>query len=182
MQLSVGQKVCYPNQGVCVVEDIDNKKINGSLMSFYLLRILHDNSTIFVPTANADAVGIRPVINARQYKNLMSDLGGDFSNVSPDWKTRSREYGEQLQTGDVFMAADVLKKLTFLSREKKLSLREQTLLERAKFLIISEVTIAGLASENKIESKIDSLVETACNTHYITQPFVMPASQEAVKS
>lgn len=179
MDLTVGQKVCYPNQGVCVVEDVDNKKIGGSLKSFYLLRILHDNSTIFVPTENAHSVGIRPVINAKQYKNLIADLGEDFGMVSPDWKTRSREYGEQLQTGDVFKAADVLKKLTYLSREKKLSLREQTLLEKAKFLIVTEVASAGLATENKIEIKMNSLVEDACVKHHITQPFVMTANQDA---
>jgi RNA polymerase-interacting CarD/CdnL/TRCF family regulator len=26
MELSVGQKVAYPNQGVCLVEDIEQKK------------------------------------------------------------------------------------------------------------------------------------------------------------
>lgn len=174
MNLSIGQKVCYPNQGVCVVEDLDNKKIGGSLKSFYLLRILRDNSTIFVPTENAESVGIRPIISSKEYKNLVSDLSEDFGMVSPDWKTRSREYGELLQTGCVFKAAEVLKKLTYLSREKKLSLREQTLLEKAKFLIVSEVTNAGLAAENKIETKINALVEDACVKHHIVQPFVMP--------
>lgn len=173
MELSIGQKVCYPNQGVCVVEDLDNKKIGGSLKSFYLLRILRDNSTIFVPTENAESVGIRPIIDTKQYENLMSGLGDDFGTVSPDWKTRSREYGDLLQTGCVFKAAEVLKKLTFLSREKKLSLREQTLLEKAKFLIVSEVTNAGLDSENKIETKINRLVEDACVKHHETQPIVM---------
>ena len=178
MELSVGQKVCYPNQGVCVVEDLDNKKIGGSLKSFYLLRILRDNSTIFVPTENAGAVGIRPIINTKQYKNLISGLAEDFGMVSPDWKARSREYGDLLQTGCVFKAAEVLKKLTFLSREKKLSLREQTLLDKAKFLIVSEVTGAGLESEIKIETKINELVENACTKHHVTQPNVMAVKSE----
>ncbi len=176
MELIIGQKVAYPNQGICLVEDIENKKIAGNSMNFYLLRVLSDNSTIFVPTANAETVGIRPIITSKQYKNLVVNLAKDFGAVSDDWKVRSREYNEKLQSGDVLEAADVLKKLTFLSREKKLSFREQTMLEKAKFLIVSEVTNAGLADEGKIESTLKELIENACTKHHVIQPNVMSAT------
>ena len=61
MQLSIGQKVAYPNQGVCMVEGVQQKFVCGSSIDFYSLRVLNDNSIIFVPTANAETVGIRPV-------------------------------------------------------------------------------------------------------------------------
>lgn len=176
MELSVGQKVAYPNQGVCMVEQIENKKIGGNSMSFYALRVLSDNSTIFVPTANVEAVGLRPIITEKQFKSLITDLETDFEDVSSDWKVRSREFNDKLQSGDVFEAADVLKKLTFLSNEKKLSFREQTLLEKAKFLIVSEVTNAGLAHEGKISDRIDKLIGHACDIHLDTQPSVMSAT------
>jgi len=176
MELSIGQKVAYPNQGVCLVEDIERKQIGETLMKFYALRILSDNSIIFVPMANAEAVGIRPIITSRQYKRLIESLAADFEDVSSDWKTRSREFSLKLQSGDVFQAADVLKKLTFLSHEKKLSFREQTFLEKAKFLIVSEVTNAGLAKEIRLETKINQLIENACHKHSITQPKVLAAS------
>ncbi len=167
MELSIGQKVAYPNQGVCLVEDIEKKQIGDNQMRFYALRVLSDNSTIFVPTANAEAVGIRPIIGSRQYKTLLKTLGKDFDQVSNDWKVRSREFNEKLQSGDIFEAADVLKKLTFLSGEKKLSFREQSLLEKAKFLIVSELRNADLGSGGKIEKKIDELVEISCNNHHV---------------
>ena len=47
MELAIGQKVAYPNQGVCLVEDIEKKQIGENQMSFYSLRVLSDNSTIF---------------------------------------------------------------------------------------------------------------------------------------
>ena len=166
MDLNIGQKVAYPNQGVCLVEDIENKQIGDNKMSFYSLRVLSDNSTIFVPTANAEAVGIRPIIGNKQYKNLLTILGDDFETVSKDWKVRSREFNDKLQSGDIFEAADVLKKLTFLSGEKKLSFREQSLLEKAKFLIVSELRNANLGTELKIEKKIDDLIEDVCSNHH----------------
>ncbi len=176
MEQDVGQKVSYPNQGACIVEDIEQKRIGEKLMKFYALRVLSDDSIILVPTANAEVVGIRPIITSSQYRRLINKLSADFEAVSSDWKERSREYNYKLQSGDVFDAADVLKKLTFLSHEKKLSFREQTLLEKARFLIVSEVTNAGLAQENKIETKITKLIENACDKHLDTQPSVMAAS------
>jgi CarD family transcriptional regulator len=176
MELSIGQKVAYPTQGVCVVEDIKKRENGNDSLSYYFLRVLSDNSIIFVPTDNAETVGIRPVISSKQYRKLVETLGADFSEVSPDWKIRSREYALKLQSGDVFEAADVLKKLTFLSHEKKLSFREQTFLEKSRFLIISEVTNADLASEKTIEKKLDDLIEKACNKHLVTQPRVLAAT------
>lgn len=173
MKLNIGEKISYPGQGICLVENIEEKKIGDQRMNFYALRILKDSSTIFVPTANAENVGIRPIICSEEYENLINRLSANFEDVSDDWKTRSKDYGEKLQSNDVFEAADVLKKLTFLSREKKLSFREQTLMEKAKFLIVSEVINAGLAPEKKIDSRITELVEDACHKHLVTQPSVM---------
>lgn len=173
MYLSIGQKVAYPNQGICLVEDIEKRRVGSNSVSCYFLRVLSDNSTICVPTEKAEAVGIRPIIGLDQCKILIGFLSKDFETMSNDWKIRSREYSEKLHSGDVFEAADVLKKLTFLTREKKLSFREQTFLEKAKFLVVSEITNAILADEEKIAVKIDKLVKKACDKHFFSQPQVM---------
>ena len=176
MELSIGQKVAYPNQGVCTVEGVLKRMIGDRSMQFYSLRLQNDNSLIFVPMENAESVGIRPVISSLQCKKLINRLSADFEPVSCDWKTRSKEFMQQLQTGDVFQAADVLKKLTFLSHEKKLSFREQNLLEKSKFLIISEISNANAADEEALREEIERLVESACRKHLRSQPKVMAAA------
>lgn len=175
MELNIGQKVAYPSQGVCMVEAVQKKNIGGNSIPFYSLRVLNDNSIIFVPTANAESVGIRPIISSIQCKKLINRLSADFTEISCDWKTRSREFMTQLQSGDVFEAADVLKKLTFLSHEKKLSFREQNLLDKSKFLIISEISNAEISDEEALRNEVDRLVELACRKHLRIQPKVMVA-------
>lgn len=176
MELSIGQKVAYPSQGVCLVEHIAKKMIGQTSMKFYSLRVLSDNSTILVPMDNAESVGIRPIISPIQCETLIEKLSTDFEAVSCDWKSRSRGFTEQLQSGDVFQAADVLKKLTFLSHEKKLSFREQTLLDKSKFLIVSEIINSNSADEAVLRDEIDRLVEIACRKHMRSQPRVMSAA------
>ncbi|MEP6945439.1 MAG: CarD family transcriptional regulator [Acidobacteriota bacterium] len=166
MQLQIGQKVAYPGQGVCLVESVNSREIAGLSISVYLLRVLSDNSTICVPTANAENVGIRPLITQKQCRFLIDQLSEDFECVSDNWKTRSRAFMDKLQSGDIFATADVLKQLTFLSHEKRLSFREQTLLEKAKFLIVSEITNANHArDESKVMTDVVSRVESACTKH-----------------
>ena len=176
MELSVGQKVSYPSQGVCLVETIGKKIIGETSIKFYSLRVLSDNSVIFVPMANAESVGIRPIISPIQCDALIDKLSTDFEPISCDWKTRSRGFTEQLQSGDVFEAADVLKKLTFLSHEKKLSFREQTLLEKSKFLIVSEIINSNSTDEDALRAEIDRLVDIACRKHLRSQPRVLTAT------
>ncbi len=166
MGIRTGQKVVYPGQGVCVVEAIKNRKIGADLVSVYRLRVLSDDSMIIVPTENAESIGVRPLISQKECKCLIDKLSDDFEGVSDNWKTRSRGFMDKLQSGDIFATADVLKQLTYLSYEKRLSFREQTLLEKAKFLIVSEITNADHKhDEEKVMTDVVALVESACAKH-----------------
>lgn len=176
MDLSIGQKVAYPNQGVCMIEDIESKTVGEKCMNFYSLRVLSDNSTILIPTENAESVGVRPILSNIQCKAVIKALSDDFEIISCDWKVRSREFTDKLRTGNLFEVAVVLKKLTFISREKKLSFREQNLLEKARFLIISEISNANAKDEELLKAEIDQLVEIACDKHAEIQPSIISAS------
>ena len=72
---------------------------------------------------------------------------------------------DKLQSGDIFATADVLKQLTYLSSEKRLSFREQTLLEKAKFLVVSEITNANQEEEDVVSREVSERIESACAKH-----------------
>ncbi len=176
MRLNIGQKVAYPNQGVCLVEEFSEHSFGTLTISGFTLRVLHDHSTIFVPENNADGVGLRPLISAIQCRKLMHMLAEDFEPYAGDWKSRSRDFTEKLRTGDIFQTAEVLKMLIYLSHEKKLSFREQTLLEKSKFLIVSEISNADPKGRTPAESEIVTLVEAACTKHLTAHPTAMAAA------
>lgn len=167
MNLNIGQKVSYPNHGVCAVESIEAKEVNGCWAEYYSLRLLSNHSVIFVPKANAEMVGIRPIIDANQSKRVLKYLADDFAEILYDWKARTRDFITRLQTGDIYETADVLKKLTFLTRLKQLSFREQRLLEKTKFLIVSELAVVCSKPEDEIERKVNKCLEKACQKHSI---------------
>lgn len=165
MNIRVGQKVAYPNHGVCRVEAIKNKQDGTHNEEFYSLRVLANNSSILVPKHKAASVGIRPVIKPLDCVVLMKFLAEDFDNPASDWKVRSREFVAKFQTGDIFAVADVLKKLTYLMQNKALSFREQRMIEKAKFLVVSELAIVCSQPECSMEEKVDASLACACAHH-----------------
>lgn len=165
MNFKIGQKVSYPNHGICKIENIGKREIAENGAEYYSLRVLANNSEIYVPICNAASIGIRPVISDVQLRGLLEFLAKDFDEPDGDWKIRTREFGEKLQTGDAFETAEVLKKLVFLARFKKLSFREQKMFEKAKFLIVSELAMVCSKKDCQIEKQVDELIEFACRKH-----------------
>jgi CarD family transcriptional regulator len=64
-----------------------------------------------------------------------------------------------MRTGSIYDMADVLKSLTFLSRSKSLSFREKRMLDRAKALIISEISEVMRQKANDVEARVDASLE-----------------------
>ena len=73
-----------------------------------------------------------------------------------DWKGRFQANSEKMRTGDIRAVAEVLKSLTILNEVKPLSYRERRMLDRARFLLISELAEASGKASNDVEAKIDA--------------------------
>ena len=74
MDFEVGQKVIYPNHGIGVVESIQTRPTPTGKISLYKLRILSNDSRVWVPQQNADGVGLRHVISMRDVKKIFAML------------------------------------------------------------------------------------------------------------
>lgn len=165
MEFKPGQKVVYPNHGIAIVEQIETRQINGEQHEFYLLRVRENNSLVMVPRRNAGEVGLRRPIAGSQCETLLQMLARDFAAPPSDWKNRFKEFSDKMRSGDLFAVAEVLKTLTWLNQLKPLSFREKRMLERARYLVISELACVCRQSEAKVEPKVDEALRGACDQH-----------------
>ncbi len=140
MTFEVGDKVIYPNHGLGIVERIEEKTILGTTCGFYHLRIVANDTTVLVPVSNVDGVGLRRAIGDDEVERLFGLLGDGKIDNHQNWKGRFKDNSDKMRSGSIYEVADVLKSLTFLAKSKSLSFREKRMLDRAKFLIISEVS------------------------------------------
>jgi CarD family transcriptional regulator len=154
MDFKLGEKVVYPNHGVGLIEQISYGYANGKSERFYMLRILSSGLKVMVPQTNIESVGLRPVIRSTQAGAVLSFLEKGRSASHPDWKHRFKENSDRMRTGSLMEVAAVLKGLVSLSRSKPLSFREKKMLDRAKYLLISELATVRNTSEEAVESNI----------------------------
>jgi CarD family transcriptional regulator len=155
----VGDKVIYPNHGLGIVERIEEKTILGTTCGFYYLRIVANETTVLVPVSNVDGVGLRRAISDVEVERLFGLLGNGKIDNHQNWKGRFKDNSDKMRSGSIYEVADVLKSLTFLAKSKSLSFREKRMLDRAKFLIISEVSEVMRETAIAIEGRVDLALE-----------------------
>src|ERR1700730_1607889 len=155
----VGEKVIYPNHCLGIVVRIEDKTILGTTCGFYHLRIVANSTTVLVPLANVDGVGLRRAISDDEVERLFGLLGDGKIDNHQNWKGRFKDTSDKMRSGSIFEVADVLKSLTFLSKSKSLSFREKRMLDRAKFLIISEVSEVVRETAPAVEARVDTALE-----------------------
>ena len=163
MEFKVGDKVVYPNHGVGVIEQVARRSIGEIESSFYCLRILSTDSTVMVPVDNTSAVGLRKILSRRQMSRVMKVLKDQEITTYDDWKGRFQANSEKMRSGDIRAVAEVLKNLTTLNEIKPLSYRERRMLDRARFLLVSELAEAAGKDASEIEVKIDLALSDSLN-------------------
>lgn len=155
MAFKVGDKVVYPNHGIGVVEDILDGQEKTQEAQFYKLKILSNATKVMVPMANVEGVGLRRVISEKDVDRIFDLLENRKIEQHSNWKGRYKDNSDKMRSGSIYDVAGVLKDLSFLSKKKSLSFREKRMLDRARFLIVSEVAEVAGEPHNLVEQKID---------------------------
>ena len=151
----IGDKVVYPNHGIAVVENINERSVGDASMRFYQLRLSSNNSLVMIPTNGIRQVGLRKIITDREVNKLYRILQNGVVQEYDNWMGRYRENLEKMQSGSIFEVAEVLKNLFYLSNQKDLSYREKKMFTKARYLIVSELMEVQELSEQDVEKKLD---------------------------
>ena len=150
----IGDKVVYPNHGVGIIEQISSRTMGATVEKFYLLKIAASSLKVMVPFANVGSVGMRPVVRNGEVEKIVDYLSSGECINAADWKDRFKENSDRMRTGSLLDVAAVLKGLLVLNQAKSLSFREKKMLERARYLLVSELAMAKNCEEVMIEEML----------------------------
>ncbi len=161
--LTIGNKVIYPSQGPCLIGPVVKKFIDGMPVRFYQLALLDDSGgKLLVPVDKVNAIGIRPLLNRSDIPELLGLLKKP-AGAAKDWKQRANDNFKLLTSGSAFDLAEVVKSLTRLGEKKALSFRESQTLEKAKRLLIYEISEVMGETKNAAEEQIDKALKARRN-------------------
>ena len=155
MRLTIGSKVIYPGQGLCTIGPIVKKVVAGSLVSFYRLTVLDERGgELFIPVDRIQSSGLRVLLKRSEIPNLLSQLTLTVPTAK-DWKQRANDNLNRFKSGSAFDLAEVVESLTELSETKVLTIRERQTLDKARTLLICEISEVMSETRSAAEEQVD---------------------------
>lgn len=165
---NVGDKIVYPMHGAGTIDSIEEKDILGEKQSYYILK-MPSNVKVMIPTAKAEEVGVRNIIDKQSAEKVFKVLSQDETEMEKNWNKRYRDNMDKMKSGDIYEVADVVRNLSFKQKEKGLSTGEKKMLSNAKQILVSELVVAEHASQDEIENLVNSKIELSFEENKLPQ-------------
>ena len=159
---NVGDKIVYPMHGAGIIDAIEEKDILGEKQAYYILK-MPGEVKVMIPTAKADEVGVRNIIDKESADKVFGVLEKDETEMDKNWNKRYRDNMDKMKSGDIYEIADVVRNLSFKQKEKGLSTDEKKMLNNAKQILVSELVLAEHSSQDEVEQLIDNKINTSFN-------------------
>lgn len=156
--LSIGNKVVYPGQGPCFICAVVSRVVEGSPMAFFHLLILNGGGEMFVPADRMDSTGIRPMLKRSDIPRLLDQLKGPTQSAD-DFRQRARDNFQRFMSGSAFSIAEVIESLNELSKTKSLSFGERKTLERARRILVCEISEVMKETKEEAEKRVDEALK-----------------------
>lgn len=164
---NVGDKVVYPMHGAGVIESIEEKAILDERQSYYIIK-MPGEVKVMVPTAKAEEIGVRSIIDKGQAEKVIKILEQESTEMSMNWNKRYRDNMEKMKTGNIYEVADIVRNLSFKQKEKGLSTGEKKMLLNAKQILVSELVLAEQKELTEIETLVDNKINASYEDHLAT--------------
>jgi CarD family transcriptional regulator len=149
MGFKVGDRVVYPHHGAAVIKKKESRVVNDEKVDYFVLQMAHGDLTLSVPVNKADEVGMRPPISVEDVEDVLRLLGKRDVREPSNWSRRFKNHQEKLKSGDVYQVAEVVRNLALRESARGLSAGEKSMLERARVILASELSIAWNVPEEE---------------------------------
>ncbi len=151
----IGDKIVHPMHGAGIVESIVQKKVNGVVREYYVLKLPVRAMVVMVPTEHCEEIGVRPILEPEQAARVMEALPSIQVEMTQNWNRRYRENMERLKSGNLLEVARVIKGLMQRDVARGLSTGERKMLHSAKQILISEIVMCQGGSYDAVEERIN---------------------------
>ncbi len=177
---NVGDNIVYPMHGAGTIDSIEEKEILGEKQQYYVIK-MPGEVMVMVPTAKAESMGVRSIIDSKKAGEVLKLLEQDETEMSDNWNKRYRDNLDKMKTGDIYKVADVVRNLSFKQKEKgTLSTGEKKMLNNAKLILVSELVLAEHASKDEIEKLVDNKIDMSYKEFRVPTEAKIDLQQSAV--
>lgn len=136
-----GDKIVHPMYGAGVIDNIEEKSVDGQTKPYYIIKIPINDLQVSVSVNKANSLNMRQVLEKTKLMDIIAKA--EFKpNASKNWTTTYNENLLNVKSGDIEKVAGVLKYLSHKERGKTLSTAEKKLMNSAKQIVLSEIILS----------------------------------------
>jgi CarD family transcriptional regulator len=157
LTFNVGQTVVHPHHGPAAIRRLATRQIRGEEIEYLVLEVQANKLEVWVPTAKAADVGLRPVLDSPQLEELMGVLRAPADTEEQQWSRRFKENTEFLASGRITDVARVVRNLTLRSMDKGLSHAERDMLRHARRPLLTEISLSLGVTEEEAAAVLDGV-------------------------
>ncbi|WP_193312857.1 CarD family transcriptional regulator [Georgenia subflava] len=158
MNLARGQVLIHPHHGPATVAQVTTRTIRNRRTKYLTLTVHDTELSILVPMDQAEEIGVRPVIDVKDARDIFKLLLEPGEKKEKVWSRRIKNSTDRLRSGDILTIAGLIRDMTRWNDETRLSFGEMKLLRDARGPFESELAIALSATTDEVSAMIDAAV------------------------
>ena len=139
MSFQIGDRIAHPLHGAGVIDRIESRRIGRESR----------------PKNACDEVGVRPIVDADTAYDLLRRIPDMDVSMADNWNKRYRENMQRIKSGDLTELAAVIKALTQRDEKRPLSTGERRMLNQARQILLSEISLSVNCPYDFAEAQLD---------------------------
>lgn len=139
MTFQPGDHVVYPAYGAGTIVSLEDRVFVGTRTSYYILKMVADEGEFLVPIDQAEALGVRPVVESGAIQKMLLSSPEELSS---DYKERQASIETLLATSDAFQLSLAVRDLAWFAGMYSLTGRDIQLYEDLQTQLASELSLS----------------------------------------
>jgi CarD family transcriptional regulator len=158
MQLEVGSQVVHSLHGVGTVESLETKELLAKETRFATISFQDDRLKIMVNLDQRNSM-LRPLMTGEQVESILEYLRSHSSEGVITKSTHRYNLNlQKIKSGDINSLCQVIKELSGLLEEKRLTQKEHSMLEQSRKILASELS----SVKNRPHQEMVELICSTC--------------------
>jgi CarD family transcriptional regulator len=134
---------------------MEEKEVDGQLLTYYVLNIPVGNLKIMISAAKAESLGVREIHSKDEMLRIIKSIQIKPIVMPDNWNQRYKDNMERIKSGDLAEVSLVYRNLMLRERERGLSTAEKKMMTTAKQIILSELILSQEVDKPEAENILD---------------------------
>ena len=158
-----GDMIVYPNQGIGVIDLIEEKEFKGDMKTFYKFHLLNNSLKLMMPVSKVEDSNIRLISDVNSIDSALEKFKDtkldEETLLNSNCKERIEYNSGKIKSGTLEDYLEVYSKLSYIRKQHSLNSSENQMYNKARKLLIEEISAVKNISKIDAENMLVSITK-----------------------